>query len=1221
MIKDTQGQTAAVQVALRIRPLTERDRAQPRFANSSSSDVLRAQENHVQIVSQNKYFTYDHVFGPETQQGDIFARLGQKPIQKFVEGYNVTMLAYGQTSSGKTYTMGTAQHTDATDPEEDGIVPRAMALLFDILQQQQLNELSLSSPGSSINGKSNMRPLSQVLHTNQQQRSVYRYSVKVSFVEIYNEELIDLLNSAPSSEKPPVTIREDTKGHIYWTGVKEVNVHNTDDVLYFLQQGTENRATGSTDMNEKSSRSHAIFSVTLKQERWVPASPQSSRAASPVPSKLQQAKQQRLSATGRPASNFIPEDGDWIITSSKFHFVDLAGSERVCDRCLKRTAAEGDRRKEGININAGLLALGNVISALGDPSKRSTHVPYRDSKLTRLLQDSLGGSAMTLMIACVSPAESNLSETLNTLQYANRARNIKNKMEKNEMEEWMTTDNLDLLRSTITKLKNELRNAKSTPTSSSIASSKLQQHSEFDDFSSTGSPTANPDFDDLYHQQHVMIADLQQQVEELQGTAEFIKERNVVVEQELVRLHQERSNPADQSFQHLVEPVIEEYEKSISGLESQLALIRAALSHSDQGFEEQQLKIEQLEIVLESQEKTINELRRRVGKLLERRLKDETYITELEKKLMVAVEEAVHDREMLSELRGKILKLKEVDESTEQYIHDLEGRLTASEAERAELKEKLSKLMLSTREETAESNELKSIVNQEYQKEIQTLKKTNEESEKERQKLQTQVEQLLLANSENEAKDTSIAAKKITASEEIYEKDQRIAELESRFANLQHDHQDTLKELDEVLVRYQEALENADYNQQNNDIQDNQQEVQLLRESIQHLEHELDMSTRREMILRQMSEEHDESVQVERSLQNLEVSHDNAYSVNMSMSNNISAQKQMSNEFVLQSFDALQKKYQHIKTELQLQNIRIEDEDDLPEETMLDIHTNYETQILQYKRELKNLTRVLKEIKKIKATELKSSHPAAVTNPEHKILMKSIQSLDKQLTEQYDKIRSEAKRFSNDVLDMISHSSGLKNELSILKSRESDPANNFDSFSSPNQPERNTNNSGMHSNNSSLPSSPRSRNFLIRPPTNFSAGNHSNKSSIVNIGSNNGTIDDSVSFHSNINDLPPSPSSADLISQYEKNRHALLTRLSIAKQDLKAHQIVIFALEHKFKTTEIAINTCNKRMDNTNPTVTDREIEELMSKMDAMKIQLESTEKLEQKSVLDMQQQ
>ncbi|KAI8972272.1 P-loop containing nucleoside triphosphate hydrolase protein, partial [Pilobolus umbonatus] len=451
--------------------------------------------------------------------------------------------------------MGTALHTGGTTPDEEGIVPRAMALLFDLLSQQT------ESPRST--GRLRMHPSSK-----------YKYSVKVSFVEIYNEELIDLLNSAPPNEKPIVNIREDTKGHIYWTGVKEMTVNNTEDVLCFLQQGTQNRATGSTDMNEKSSRSHAIFSVTLKQEKW-------------------------------PKQNTRTEDGEWIITNSKFHFVDLAGSER-----LKRTAAEGDRRKEGININAGLLALGNVISALGDPSKKSTHIPYRDSKLTRLLQDSLGGSAMTLMIACVSPAETNLSETLNTLQYANRARNIKNKIEKNEMEEWMSTDNVEILRTTIAKLKAELRK------------SKQEVKSEFsDDLSSGSSP--NPDFDDLYHGQHMQIADLQHKVEALKTEAEFTKERNRIVEDELMRLREQGDSEMD--FQHLVEPVIEEYEKSISGLESQLAMIRAALSHSNHGYEEQQAKIEQCEIVIDSQEQTINELRKRVGKLLERQVKDETY--------------------------------------------------------------------------------------------------------------------------------------------------------------------------------------------------------------------------------------------------------------------------------------------------------------------------------------------------------------------------------------------------------------------------------------------------------------------------------------------------------------------------------------------------------------------------------------------------------------------
>lgn len=146
-------------------------------------------------------------------------------------------------------------------------------------------------------------------------------------------------------------------------------------------------------MNAQSSRSHALFTILIRRQRAL-----------------------------SPEECGLPE-GDLETLTSKFHFVDLAGSER-----LKRTGATGERAREGISINCGLLALGNVISALGDKSKRATHVPYRDSKLTRLLQDSLGGNSQTLMIACVSPSDRDFMETLNTLKYANRARNIKNKV-------------------------------------------------------------------------------------------------------------------------------------------------------------------------------------------------------------------------------------------------------------------------------------------------------------------------------------------------------------------------------------------------------------------------------------------------------------------------------------------------------------------------------------------------------------------------------------------------------------------------------------------------------------------------------------------------------------------------------------------------------------------------------------------------------------------------
>ena len=200
-------------------------------------------------------------------------------------------------------------------------------------------------------------------------------------------------------------IREDANGGIYFAGAEEAEVVSFEDVRMLLEQGTARRATGSTEMNAHSSRSHAIFTLTIEQHvvRDVDAD-----AAAP----------------GEATVGEVAVGAEEEYITSKFHFVDLAGSER-----LKKTKAEGERLKEGININSGLLALGNVISALGDETRmrQGAHVAYRDSKLTRMLQDSLGGNSRTLMIACVSPVDSNSEESKSTLQYANRARNIKNK--------------------------------------------------------------------------------------------------------------------------------------------------------------------------------------------------------------------------------------------------------------------------------------------------------------------------------------------------------------------------------------------------------------------------------------------------------------------------------------------------------------------------------------------------------------------------------------------------------------------------------------------------------------------------------------------------------------------------------------------------------------------------------------------------------------------------
>ncbi|KAJ8028309.1 Chromosome-associated kinesin KIF4 [Holothuria leucospilota] len=205
------------------------------------------------------------------------------------------------------------------------------------------------------------------------------FILKCSFLELHNDDILDLLQE----DRAPLAVREDTNGEIKITGLSEMIVHQGTDMIALLEKGSAGRTTGSTAMNATSSRSHAIFTIHIEQ---------------------------------------CSKDDSIPSCHAKFHLVDLAGSERA-----KRTQAKGDRFKEGVNINKGLLALGNVISALGDENGRKQHIPYRDSKLTRLLQDSLGGNSQTVMIACVSPADSNMEETLNTLRYADRARKIKNK--------------------------------------------------------------------------------------------------------------------------------------------------------------------------------------------------------------------------------------------------------------------------------------------------------------------------------------------------------------------------------------------------------------------------------------------------------------------------------------------------------------------------------------------------------------------------------------------------------------------------------------------------------------------------------------------------------------------------------------------------------------------------------------------------------------------------
>uniref|UniRef100_A0A8D1HA57 Kinesin family member 21A n=1 Tax=Sus scrofa TaxID=9823 RepID=A0A8D1HA57_PIG len=393
---------SSVRVAVRIRPQLAKERIEGCHICTS----VTPGEPQV-FLGKDKAFTFDYVFDIDSQQEQIYTQCIEKLIEGCFEGYNATVFAYGQTGAGKTYTMGTGFDVNIIE-EEQGIISRAVKHLFKSIEEKKHASIKNGLPSPD-------------------------FKVNAQFLELYNEEVLDLFDTTrdidAKNKKSNIRIHEDSAGGIYTVGITTRTVNTESEMMQCLKLGALSRTTASTQMNVQSSRSHAIFTIHLSQTRMCPQIDTENAIDNKVISESSQMN-------------------EFETLTAKFHFVDLAGSER-----LKRTGATGERAKEGISINCGLLALGNVISALGDKSKRATHVPYRDSKLTRLLQDSLGGNSQTIMIACVSPSDRDFMETLNTLKYANRARNIKNKVMVNQDR---ASQQINALRNEITRLQMEL---------------------------------------------------------------------------------------------------------------------------------------------------------------------------------------------------------------------------------------------------------------------------------------------------------------------------------------------------------------------------------------------------------------------------------------------------------------------------------------------------------------------------------------------------------------------------------------------------------------------------------------------------------------------------------------------------------------------------------------------------------------------------------------------
>ncbi|XP_059212046.1 kinesin-like protein KIF3C [Centropristis striata] len=344
----------SVKVVVRCRPLNQREES-----NGPAGGIVQMDLRLGQVILRNprapasepqKTFTFDAVYDANSKQRDLYDESVRPLIDSVLAGFNGTIFAYGQTGTGKTYTMQGAW----MDPEKRGVIPNAFDHIFTHISRSQSDR---------------------------------QYLVRASYLEIYLEEVRDLLDPNHGSARA-LELRESPESGVYVRDLTSCVCKSIKEIEEVMNVGNQARAVGATDMNEHSSRSHALFLITVE-------------CSQPGP------------------------DGRKHIRVGRLNLVDLAGSERQA-----KTGVQGERLKEAAKINLSLSALGNVISALADG--RSGHVPYRDSKLTRLLQDSLGGNAKTVMVATLGPSSLHYDETLTTLRYANRAKNIQNQPRVNE---------------------------------------------------------------------------------------------------------------------------------------------------------------------------------------------------------------------------------------------------------------------------------------------------------------------------------------------------------------------------------------------------------------------------------------------------------------------------------------------------------------------------------------------------------------------------------------------------------------------------------------------------------------------------------------------------------------------------------------------------------------------------------------------------------------------
>ncbi|KAJ9177490.1 hypothetical protein P3X46_012706 [Hevea brasiliensis] len=549
-----------IRVFCRCRPLSKEEIA---VGHTTVVDFEAAKDGDLGIVtggSTRKTFKFDRVFTPKDNQADVFADASPLVVS-VLDGYNVCIFAYGQTGTGKTFTM------EGTE-ENRGVNYRTLGQLFKIAKERS---------------------------------KTITYSLSVSVLEVYNEQIRDLLATSPTSKK--LEIKQSSEGSHHVPGIVEAKVDNLKEVWNVLQAGSNARSVGSNNVNEHSSRSHCMLCVTVK------------------------------------AKNLM--NGE--CTKSKLWLVDLAGSER-----LAKTDVQGERLKEAQNINRSLSALGDVIYAL---ATKSSHIPYRNSKLTHLLQDSLGGDSKTLMFVQISPSEQDLSETLSSLNFATRVRGIELGPSKKQIDT-----------SELQKMKMMLDRARQESKSKDESLRKLEENLQNLESKARGK-------DHIYKSQQEKIKELEGQLE-LKSNLHSQSEKQVSQFSDKLKGSEEICNALQQKVKELENKLRERQQSDSAVFQQKVKELENRLKEQVQESEYHSLtlqnKVKVLERKLMEQEQNSEALR------LQQKIKElEDKMREQEKQLQcmqtqdfsgaaratpIAGKTCIKDDEFLSEIESHVLR-------------------------------------------------------------------------------------------------------------------------------------------------------------------------------------------------------------------------------------------------------------------------------------------------------------------------------------------------------------------------------------------------------------------------------------------------------------------------------------------------------------------------------------------------------------------------------------